>query len=111
VINGLEYLNIEQLGFRRVERHLQGHEGVGETLDTNTNRTMAHVGLAGLWNGIVVHIDDTIQVESDCLGDFVKLLEIIFSVLDEGGESQRCKVADSRLVRRRVLNDFRAEIG
>lgn len=112
VIDGFENLLVEQPGLRAVEGHAQSHEGISEALDTDADGTVAHVGLASLGNGVVVDVDDAVQVERDHLGDVVKLLEVVRLVgADEGGERDGSEVADGDLIRRGVLDDLRAEVG
>ena len=41
----------------------------------------------------------------------MELLEVILDTADEGQECEGGEVVDSGLVRRRVLNDLRAEVG
>ena len=110
VVDRLRNLLIEVPRLRRVERHAEGHEGVGETLHTNADRTVAHVGPAGLGDGVEVDIDDAVQVEGDDLCDIVQLLEVVDTVLDEGRERDRSEIADGSLLRRRVLDNLSTEV-
>lgn len=72
---------------------------------------MAHVGGASLRNGVVIYIDNAVQVAGDDLRDIMKLLEIVLAVRDESRESERGKVTDGGFLRRRVLYDFSTQVG
>lgn len=58
VVDGLEDLNVEFPGGRRVERHSKSHKGVGETLDTETDGSVSHVAVSCLDDGVVVSGND-----------------------------------------------------
>lgn len=111
MVERLEDLLVEQLGLRRVERHAQDLERVGEALDADADGAVAHVGPASLLDGIVVDVDDAVQVASHLLGHVVQLLEVVRAVDDERGQGDRGQVADGDLVRRRVLDDLGAQVG
>lgn len=112
MIDGLEYLLVEVCRLGAVERQTQSHERVGETLDTNANWAMAHVGLAGLGDRVVIHVDDAVEIECDDLADGVKLLEVVLFVGgDEGGESDGGEVANSDFVGGGVLDDLGTQVG
>merc|ERR1719361_2885253 len=74
---------------------------------------MTHVGPARLCNRVVIPLYDLVEVPRRNLCHLVKPLEIEGLVLaaHERGQCNRCEVAHSHLVRRCVLNDFRAEVG
>jgi len=84
MVNGLENLDIELFGFGRIKGHAKCHEGICETLHTNTDGAMAEVRTASFRDWVVVDVDDAVQVVSDDLGDIVQLLEVVFAVDDEG---------------------------
>lgn len=113
VVDGLEDLNVEVLGLRRIEGHTKSQESIGETVDTNSNGAMAHVAPPSLRHGVVVDVDDLVQVLDEHLSDIMKLLEVINSLLDidKGRKCQGCKVADSDLIRGSVLDNLAAEVG
>lgn len=72
---------------------------------------MTHVGSASLRNGIVIYIDDAVEVAGDDLRNIVKLLEIVLAVRDESREGERGKITDGGFLWRRVLYDFSAQVG
>jgi hypothetical protein len=43
MVDGLENLDIQELGFRRIKWHAESHKGIGQALYTNANGAMAHV--------------------------------------------------------------------
>lgn len=71
MVNGLEDLQVELTSGRTVESHSQGHERVGETLNTETDGSVTHVRVLGLDDGVVIDINDPVQVLGDDLGDGV----------------------------------------
>lgn len=111
VVDRLEDLDVQLLRLRGVKRHAQGHEGVCESLHTDADGAVAHVRGPGLLDGVVVHIDDLVEIVRNNLGDVVQLLEVVHAVLNEGGQRERGKVAHGGLFGRRVFDDFGTEIG
>ena len=69
---------------------------------------MAEVGGLTLFGGVVGLVDDDIQVASQDTGIHPKLFEVESAIFDKSWESQRPEVADRRLLRTGVLDDFRA---
>lgn len=67
VVDRLEDLEVELARFGRVERETESHEGVGESLDSDADGAVAHVGVLGLLDGVVVYVDDAVEVERDDL--------------------------------------------
>eukprot|EP00438_Fugacium_kawagutii_P034554 Skav201792 [mRNA] locus=scaffold645:38737:39012:- [translate_table: standard] len=72
---------------------------------------MAHVGTTSFFHGIVVSIDDLVQILCDHLGDLIEFLEVKNITLHKGGQGNGCKVADCHLILGGVLNDLRAQVG
>ena len=110
MVNGLENLDIELLGLWRIKGHAKCHEGIGETLHTNTNGAMTEVRTTCFRDGVVVDVDDAVQIIGDDLGDIVQFLEVVLAVDDEGWESKRGKIAHGSLVRGGIFNNFCAEV-
>ena len=111
MVDGLEDLNVEFLGGCGVEWHAEHHESIGKTLHTDSDRSMAHVGLPRFRDGIVIDVDDTIQVVCNNLSNVVQLLEVVLAVGDKSRERDRREVADRCLIWGGILDDFRAQIG
>ena len=71
---------------------------------------MAGVRVTCFRNGVVVHVNDTVEVERDDLRDVMKLLEVVLVSMDEGWKSKRSKIANGGLVGCRVLDNLSAKI-
>ncbi len=93
VVDGLEHLAVQLARLGRLERHAQGQEGVGQALDADADGAVAHVAVAGLGDGVVVDVDDAVEVAHDDLGDLVQLGEVVGAgvVVDEGRQGQRTR--------------------
>ena len=72
---------------------------------------MAHIRPPSFWDGIVVDVDDAIEVKCDNLCDIMQLLEVVHAIADESGQREGGQVANGGLVGRGVLNDLRAQVG
>ena len=68
MVNGLENLDIELLGFGRIKGHAKCHEGIGET-STKTDGAMAEVRTMSFKDWVIVDVDDAVQVVGDDLDD------------------------------------------
>ena len=104
----LEDLLIQFVRLLRFEGHAQDHESIRKALHAETSRAMTHVGVTCLRNGVVVDVDNTVQVEGHNLGNNVKLIEVVYAILDESREGKGGKVADCGLIRIRVFDDLSA---
>src|SRR5690606_19093072 len=76
VIDRFENVFVQASCFRRVERHAELNERVRQTLDANTDGTVAQVRPAGFFDRIVVDVDNLVKVTRHYLGDFVQLVVI-----------------------------------
>ena len=81
-------------------------------MHTNSDRSVAHVRSFGLGDGIVVAVDDTVQILRNTLCDFVQIVVIKSLGLEVGelGKRNAGKVANSHFVLICVLHDLCAEI-
>ncbi|KAH3661623.1 hypothetical protein OGAPHI_006472 [Ogataea philodendri] len=115
VVDGLEDLDVQLSGFVTVERQSQLHESISETLDTNSNWSVTHVGSSGLWNRVIVSVNDLVEVLGDNLGDLVQLLKVVpaggLVVFAERRQRNRGQVTNSNLLWRRVLDNLTAQVG
>jgi hypothetical protein len=111
VVDRLKNLDVQLLSRWRVKGHTQCHEGVRESLHADPNGTVAEVGTAGLRDRIVVHVDDSVEIESNHFRHVVELGEIVLPVGDEGRECYGGKIANRNLVGGWIFNDLRAEVG
>ena len=111
-VDGLEDVLVELPSLGRLEGVAHDHEGVGESLDADSDGAVAHVGAAGLLDGVEVLVNDPVKVLGDDLGDLIELLEVVTPLAighlseGDGGEVTNCD-----LVGGRVLDDLRAEVG
>lgn len=72
---------VELLRFGRVEGQAEQDEGVGKALNPEANRPVPHVALARTLDGIVVDVDDLIQVARDDGRHLGELVEVEHPVL------------------------------
>ena len=73
---------------------------------------MTHVGVARFRNGVVVAVDDAVQVAGHAVGDFEQLVVVKRAVLlHKLGHGNRSEVAHRHFVGRGVLDDLGAEVG
>ena len=77
MINRLENVFVECFCLFRLKSITHLDEGVGETLDANTNGAMAHIASVGLFRRIEIDVDDLVEIVGDDFGDFMELFEII----------------------------------
>ena len=73
---------------------------------------MAHVGVASLFHGVVVHVNGAVQVARGVVGDVVEKLvvehtSLVFTNLGRAMEAS----CDGHFVLGGVLHDLRAEVG
>ena len=111
MIDGLENLNVEFLCSLGVEWHAKHHESICKTLHTNSDRSMAHVGLPRFRDGVVIDVDNAVQVKCDNLGNVMQPLKIVLAMGDKARERDGREVADRSLIWGGVLDDLRAQIG
>jgi hypothetical protein len=64
---------------------------------------MTEVGFASLGDGVMVDIDDAVDIECDGLGDSVKLLEVVLAIGDVCWRCKGGKVAYGGLIREEYL--------
>src|SRR5689334_19956268 len=97
MVDSLKDLNVELPCFRRVKWQTKCKEGIGETLDTETDGSVSEVALLGFFNGVVVDVDDLVQVAGHNLSDLVQATEVVFTtgLVNECWQRQRSQVADS----------------
>lgn len=65
---------------------MQCHKGISKTLHANTNGAMPHIASASFGDGVVVNVNDTVEVVGNNFGHVMELFEVVFAVGDEGGE-------------------------
>src|SRR5207247_428986 len=65
MVNCLENLLVQLASLGRLEGHAQGKESIRKTLHTQTNGPVAHVAVVRLLDGVVVDINDLVEVADD----------------------------------------------
>lgn len=110
VVDGLKNHLVDFDGLRGFEWSPHFNEGIGHSLHTNSNGSMAEVAIPCLGDGVVVDIDDFVEVCGDYLGDFHQSIVIEDSVINELLEVDRSEIANSYFIWVGVLDDFGAEI-
>ena len=106
-----ELIDLESLiGLEGQAHHL---EGVGETLNANTNRSVAHVGITSFDNGVEVAINDLVQVLGNTLSDAMEglVVERLGFKASELGQGNGGQVANSDFILGGVFKDLSAEVG
>ncbi len=48
-----------------MERNIHHHKDIGKSLNTNTDRTMAKVAYACFFSGVIINVDDLVQIIHD----------------------------------------------
>ncbi len=116
-IDGLENVTVQLGSGGTVERNLEHGKGIGKTLDTKSDRTVLHVGVASFLNGVKVAVNDTVQVACQGHGNLAKLFKIEFErtgrvdASDQLGKTDAGKIADGSLVLGGVLDNLGTKVG
>ena len=133
-VDGLEDLGVELLRFGRVEGHAEEDEDVGEALNAEADGPVLHVAAPGGLDGVVVDVDDAVEVAGHLAGDLGELVVVEVPVGgadgpsellrlgaargglgvvldDEAGQRDGREVAHRGLLRRGVLDNLGAEVG
>ena len=72
VVDRLKDHRIDLEGFIALEDESHDLEGISETLNANTDGSVAHVRVLSLYDWVVVAVDHTVQVLGDTLGHAVE---------------------------------------
>ena len=72
----LEYLAVELLGLLRLEGESEQDKRVREPLDPEADGAVAQVGFARSLDGVVVHVDDLVQIARGHASDGLQLVEV-----------------------------------
>ena len=112
MIDRLEDLRVEVECFRALKSKTHLLEGVCHPLYPNTYGAMAEVRCLRLLDGVVVAIDDSVQVPGDSLGYAMQGLEVKGAtlVVCELGKRNRGEVANGYLLLAGMLEDLSAEV-
>mmetsp|Transcript_1050 Transcript_1050/g.3271 ORF Transcript_1050/g.3271 Transcript_1050/m.3271 type:complete len:273 (-) Transcript_1050:81-899(-) len=115
MVDGLEDVLIQPLRLLTLEWVPHEDKCVSQALDTDTDGSMAKVGVLGLRNRIVVAVDDPVEVLGNHLGHIAQSGMIKFGLTavvgyHEAGQCDRCQVTHSNFIRSSVFDDLRAQI-
>lgn len=115
-VERLEDVLVQAAGFVALEGHAQGNERIGQPLHAQPDGAVAAVAALGLGHGVVVDVDDLVEVQRGVVGYLVELLVVEEQVTGlvgahVAGEGQRGEVADRNFVLVGVLHNLGAEVG
>ena len=112
MVDCLEDLGVEIKCFRALKSKTHFLEGVCHPLYPNTYGAMAEIRCLCLLDGVIVAIDDSVQVPRDSLGYAMQGLEVKSAtlVVCELGKRNRGEIADGYLFLAGILEDLSAEI-
>jgi hypothetical protein len=71
---------------------------------------MTHIRSPGLLDGVVIDVNNFVEIASDHFGDIAQLIVIETAIFNIKGKSNRGQVADRNLVWCCVFHDFSAKI-
>ena len=77
VINCFENLFVQKSSLWGLERIPHQDESVGKTLNADTDGPVPHVRVAGLLYGVVVDVDDLVQVARHNLDDLLQSVKVV----------------------------------
>jgi hypothetical protein len=88
VVDGLEDLLVEVGRLLAFEGDEELLEDVCESLNSDADGAVAEVGAAGFLDGVVVEVDDLVEVAGADAGDADESLEVkgLVAAVEEGGE-------------------------
>ena len=106
MVDGLEDALVHQFGISRRKRESHLDKGIRQSLNSKTNGSVAKVRVPRFLDWIMVDVNDLVQVASDHLGDFVKLVVVELAILDVGRKPEGGQVAHGNLVGAGVLDNL-----
>lgn len=80
MIHSLEYHRVDLFGLVILIGDFHFNEGISKSLNTNTDWSMPHVRVLGLWNWVIVHINDSVQILGHASCHLVELLIVESSI-------------------------------
>src|SRR5277367_5132981 len=106
MINRFKDLNVEMFSLGGIKRHSQRQKRICQPLNTNSDRSMTHIGSTSFFDGIIIDVDNLVEIVCDDLNDIVQFLEIEFLVVDKGRKSDTRQVTYGNFIGSRVFDDF-----
>lgn len=94
-------------------RDLHDLKGISETLNTNTNRSVFLVGVFSLFDGIVVSVNDLVEISGDSLGHLMKEFVVVLLgfIVNVSIQSDGSQIANCNFIGAGVFNNLSAEVG
>lgn len=80
IVNGLKYLLVKDHSLFRLEAYFHSLVGICQTLNTYADRSVPEIGGLSLRDGIVVDVDDLVEVSGNDPRYFHQLLKVIGQV-------------------------------
>src|SRR5271170_8248552 len=111
MINRFKDLNVEMFSLGGIKRHSHCQKRIRQPLNTNSDRSMTHIGSTSFFDGIIIDIDNLVEIVCNDFDDIVHFLEIEFSAFDKSGKSDTRQVTYGNFIGSRVFDDFGTEIG
>ena len=81
-----------------------------QSLYTNSDRPVFHIGIPGFFNRVIISIDDPVEIFGDFNCYFKQFLMIEFSINDKPGKRKGCQVTNGHFFRRSIFHYFCTEI-
>ena len=113
MVDCLEYPEVQVASVVAFKRNTHHGIGIGETLDTDADGSMAKIGRTSFGNGVIVDIDDFIQILGDNFDDFVQLFKVkarclcpIARVRYKTWQTYARQIAYGDLIRGGIFDDF-----
>lgn len=80
IVDGFKDLLVKDVGLLGLEGDLHPLERIGQPLNSYPDRSVPPIGCLGLWNRVVVDIDDFVEVPGDYPCDLHQFLKIVDSI-------------------------------
>jgi len=112
VVNAFEYPPVGVDGCFLVEGNLHLGEEVSQPLDSDAHGPVLQVGVASLLDGLLVAVDDVVEVADHEAGDLVQfgLVDVVGLGQLEGRQTDARQVAHGHLLLVGLLDDFGTEV-
>jgi hypothetical protein len=95
-----------------VVNRLENLKSISESLYSDSDRSVFHVGIPGFWNRVMISINDSVKILGDSCCDLVKfmIVECLGLGINKSGQRNGCQIANSHFISTGKLDDFSAEI-
>ena len=112
VVDGLEYLLVQLGSFLALEGDEQLLKNISQTLNSNADGSMPEIGISCFRNGVVVQVNDFVQVSGADSCDSHQLLDVECFVLPiyESRKGDGGQIAHCNFIFAGVFHNFSAEV-